>query len=428
MRLQLDPLAPNGISIVQEQKTARSGAGYVGTGVREIVAGTNITVNNSNPQRPIVSASGGSGSGSVTSVDVSGGTTGLTTSGGPVTGSGTITLGGTLAAANGGNLFDLDTNTPLGTPLNNVYRIRHSFNNFLSNASFEYWLNGTSVAPNAWTLNGDVTIARSATATIDTYSAQLTFGTANTGEFYQDIGVSTSVDYTFSAYVQRISGTGGARLVAQQEGSPFTEFASVGLPTASGWQLITLSVKPSAGTQLRFSIKSSNGVASTWLIDEAMAQESKNVATAYLPKYIDDMSNNTLYGLTTFLGGITTSTFKLTASPTNGYILTSDASGNASWQANTAITRNVTTTSTNVSAGSTANTDYVIIVTSGSPTITLPTAVNNNNNYTVINSGTGIPTVNTTSSQTINGSLTATLPIQNMSLDFISDNANWHVE
>ena len=42
------------------------------------------------------------GVGTVTSVDVSGGTTGLTTSGGPITGSGTITLAGTLAIANGG--------------------------------------------------------------------------------------------------------------------------------------------------------------------------------------------------------------------------------------------------------------------------------------------------------------------------------------
>jgi hypothetical protein len=40
--------------------------------------------------------------GTVTSVDVSGGTTGLTASGGPVTTSGTITLAGTLAVANGG--------------------------------------------------------------------------------------------------------------------------------------------------------------------------------------------------------------------------------------------------------------------------------------------------------------------------------------
>jgi len=44
----------------------------------------------------------GPGAGSVTSVDVSGGTTGLTTSGGPITSSGTVTMAGTLAAANGG--------------------------------------------------------------------------------------------------------------------------------------------------------------------------------------------------------------------------------------------------------------------------------------------------------------------------------------
>jgi len=43
-----------------------------------------------------------SGTGTVTSVDVSGGTTGLTTSGGPVLTAGTITLAGTLAVANGG--------------------------------------------------------------------------------------------------------------------------------------------------------------------------------------------------------------------------------------------------------------------------------------------------------------------------------------
>jgi hypothetical protein len=45
---------------------------------------------------------GGSGSGTVTSVDVSGGTTGLTTSGGPVTTAGVITLAGVLNVANGG--------------------------------------------------------------------------------------------------------------------------------------------------------------------------------------------------------------------------------------------------------------------------------------------------------------------------------------
>lgn len=44
----------------------------------------------------------GTGSGSVSSVNVSGGTTGLSFSGGPVTTSGTITMAGTLGVANGG--------------------------------------------------------------------------------------------------------------------------------------------------------------------------------------------------------------------------------------------------------------------------------------------------------------------------------------
>jgi len=47
-------------------------------------------------------ANTGGGSGTVTSVNVSGGTTGLTTSGGPVTTSGTITIAGTLDVDNGG--------------------------------------------------------------------------------------------------------------------------------------------------------------------------------------------------------------------------------------------------------------------------------------------------------------------------------------
>ena len=51
---------------------------------------------------PFVPSTGGGGSGTVTSVDVSGGSTGLTTSGGPITTSGTITLAGILNIANGG--------------------------------------------------------------------------------------------------------------------------------------------------------------------------------------------------------------------------------------------------------------------------------------------------------------------------------------
>ena len=65
-----------------------------------LTAGSGVTITNGNGA--ITVAFTGPGSGSVTSVDVSGGTTGLTTSGGPITSTGVITLAGTLAVANGG--------------------------------------------------------------------------------------------------------------------------------------------------------------------------------------------------------------------------------------------------------------------------------------------------------------------------------------
>lgn len=76
--------------------------GGTGTATPALVAGTNVTITGTWPNQTINSTGGGGGSGTVTSVAVSGGTTGLTTSGGPITTSGTITLAGTLAIANGG--------------------------------------------------------------------------------------------------------------------------------------------------------------------------------------------------------------------------------------------------------------------------------------------------------------------------------------
>jgi hypothetical protein len=70
-------------------------------------AGQVLTVNAGATALEYTSDSGGS----VTSVAVSGGTTGLTTSGGPITGSGTITVAGTLAVANGGTGGTTSTGT-----------------------------------------------------------------------------------------------------------------------------------------------------------------------------------------------------------------------------------------------------------------------------------------------------------------------------
>lgn len=71
------------------------GPGVVGA----IKAGTNISIS---ADGTISASAGGQPIGTVTSVGVSGGTTGLTFSGSPVTSSGTMTMDGVLAIAHGG--------------------------------------------------------------------------------------------------------------------------------------------------------------------------------------------------------------------------------------------------------------------------------------------------------------------------------------
>jgi hypothetical protein len=103
-------LAPNTVSKVWIIENATTGSQSI-----TISQGSGGTVTIANGAKAMVYTDGaGAGaavvlanptaatSGTVTSVAVSGGTTGLTTSGGPITGSGTITLAGTLAVANGG--------------------------------------------------------------------------------------------------------------------------------------------------------------------------------------------------------------------------------------------------------------------------------------------------------------------------------------
>jgi hypothetical protein len=95
--------------------------------------------------------------------------------------------------------------------------------------------------------------------------------------------------------------------------------------------------------------------------------------------------------------------------------------------AGTGIARSVNSVSTNTAAGSGANVDYVYLV-SGTTTITLPTAVGNTNRYTIKNSGIGVVSIATTSSQTIDGSSSPiNINVRYVSLDLMSDGANWNI-
>lgn len=73
---------------------------YVGTEIRRHIENLDDRIDKRLDN--IGGGGGGGGSGSVTSVDMSGGSTGLSFAGGPITSAGTFTLSGTLAIANGG--------------------------------------------------------------------------------------------------------------------------------------------------------------------------------------------------------------------------------------------------------------------------------------------------------------------------------------
>jgi hypothetical protein len=131
---------------------------------------------------------------------------------------------------------------------------------------------------------------------------------------------------------------------------------------------------------------------------------------------------NTMTGLTVS-GKVITTQLQVTSSPTNGYVLTSDASGNATWQAGGGPTlRNVSSTDTFATANETIN------CTSGTFIVNLPTAVGiQGTTYTLVNSGTGVITLDANGTETINGSLTIDLSTQYISRTVQSDNTNWIV-
>ena len=189
-----------------------------------------------------------SSSGTVTSVNASGGTTGLSFSGGPVTTSGTLTLGGTLAVANGGTGVTTSTGTgsvvlstsptlvtpALGTPSSGTVT------NLTGTASIN--INGTVGATTPTT--GAFTTATASTSVTTpfyiangTITSALTAGAYSYGTLgYSDTGIFSSFTLSQNSYNQMIlqnmnSGAAASAdfIVSNNNGTATTYYGDFGI-------------------------------------------------------------------------------------------------------------------------------------------------------------------------------------------------------
>ena len=142
---------------------------------------------------------------------------------------------------------------------------------------------------------------------------------------------------------------------------------------------------------------------------------------------------NALAGLDTAKANLASPTFSGTPSLPTGTTATTQSVGDSSTKlATTAFVANTVAAYAvayvaKTGAYNIATTDYVVECTSGTFTVTLPTAAGvAGKQYTINNSGTGVITIATTSSQLINANLSGTLLLSQWnSLSVTSNGTNW---
>jgi hypothetical protein len=270
-----------------------------------LTAGSGVTITNGSGA--ITVAFTGPGSGSVTSVDVSGGTTGLTTSGGPITSSGTVTLAGTLAVANGGT--SLTTLTA-----NNV---------ILGNGTSAPTFVAPSTTGNVLTSNG-TTWASSAPA-----AGGITYTTTKTANYTASTNDGVLTNTTAGAFTVTLpaSPSNGAQvIVADVAGTWGTNNLTVGRNGSNIADVAQDLVCDISGASVQF-VYNSSGTAS-W---EVFAQIGGNGGTAVTLTGTQTLTNKTLTAPTIASANLTTALTLAGAAGTNGQVLTSAGAGLPSW-------------------------------------------------------------------------------------------------
>jgi hypothetical protein len=183
-----------------------------------------------------IGGGGGGGGGGVQSVNVSGGSTGLTTSGGPITTTGTITLGGTLAVGSG------------GTGGQNAQQARANIlPSYAGNASYVLRVN-SATSDVEWSAAGSGSVVQVATGTGLTGGPITTSGTIAIATSGVTPGIYTNPNFTVNAQGQLTAASSGATPVTSVSGTA-NEIASTGgaTPTLSLPSALTLTGKTVSG-------------------------------------------------------------------------------------------------------------------------------------------------------------------------------------
>lgn len=171
------------------------------------------------------------GSGTVTSVNVSGGTTGLTTSGGPITTSGTITLSGTLNVANGGTGATTLTGYVYGNGTGAMTASTTIPNTAITGLGTLSTQNANNVAITGGSIDGTTVGATTATTVRGTtITATSQFSGPGTGLTGTASGLSiggSAASATTATTATNIAG-GSAGAIAYNSGSNTTTFLSLG--------------------------------------------------------------------------------------------------------------------------------------------------------------------------------------------------------
>ena len=190
-----------------------------------------------------------SGIGTVTSVNVSGGTTGLTFSGGPVTAAGTITMAGTLAVGNGG--------TGLTTLAANFVPKGNGTAAFSASQIFDNGTNvgiGTSSPGAKLAVVGTTKVGEGVASNTSKLMVNTLSGVAAGIQLFQDANESWIIQNPAASTVLTFSASGNERM-------RITSAGLVGIGTASpGYRLDVANADGSALARFKDSDSAHNGI------------------------------------------------------------------------------------------------------------------------------------------------------------------------